>query len=180
MRLLEVVREDLRVLILPLAVAVDALGPVREALVEHRAGSLQERAVRRLTDEASRPSARDSPRGMGAIPVRGLREPQFEPLGQEDERVEEASGQRHVVVDHQQPVVSLGRLPLEQRVEVFELPPAAGHCPFEMDLVAGAAQLRSSGRQECGLALALNRQRQYSPARRSRGGRSQPRALEKR
>ncbi len=112
--------------------------------------------------------------------MRGLRQLELEPLGEEDEGVKKAARQRHIVVDHQQPVVSLGWMLFEQGVEVFEFAEGAGHRAFEINLVARAIQLRSRGRQERGLTFALDRQREYSPARRSRGCRSQPRALQKR
>src|SRR5581483_11041398 len=50
-RLLEVVAEDLLVLGLPPALAVDAIGPVDEALVQRRAGALEQAAVRGLPDQ---------------------------------------------------------------------------------------------------------------------------------
>ena len=50
-RLLEVVAEDLLVLGLALAVAVDLLGPVREPLVQRRARPLEHAVVRGVADQ---------------------------------------------------------------------------------------------------------------------------------
>ena len=51
-----------------------------------------------------------------------LGQSQVKSLGQKHELVEEVAWKRDIVVDHDQPVVSLGGVSLEQTVEVFELP----------------------------------------------------------
>ena len=61
----------------------------------------------RLADDGLRPAAGDLPGGVRVRPMGRLGETQVKALGQEHERVEEAARQRHVVVDHQQPVVAL-------------------------------------------------------------------------
>ena len=49
---------------------------------------------------------------------------QAKALAQKQEAVQEAARQLDVVVDHQQPVTTLGRVFGEQPVEVLELAPA--------------------------------------------------------
>ena len=60
----------------------------------------------RLAHEADRAAARDRPGGVARQAVRGLGELELEALGERDERVEEAGGQRDVVVDDEHPVVA--------------------------------------------------------------------------
>ncbi len=63
---------------------------------------------RGLAGDATPPAARHLPGGVRASAMRWLGDPQLEALGQEHERIEETAGQRHVVVDHEQPVVAAG------------------------------------------------------------------------
>ena len=109
----------------------------------------------------------------------GLGQTQVKALGQEHERVEEAARQRHVVVDHQQPVVALGGMLGEQRVEVLEAAPVARVGLGERDRVARAQQFRASGRQQVRDVRALHGDRQHATARPSRRGPAQPRAQQR-
>ena len=67
--------------------------------------------------------------------MRGLRQREREVLAQEQEPVEEAPRQLHVVVHDEQPVASVGRVLGEQRVEVLELSAALGRGAVELDMV---------------------------------------------
>ena len=71
-----------------------------------------------------------------------LREHEREALSEEHERVEEAARECHVVVNHEQPVVSMSGMGAEQVLKVFELPALSGVRRQELDLVTRAQQLR--------------------------------------
>ena len=71
----------------------------------------------------------------------GLRQRQREALAQEQEAVEEAARQLDVVVDHQQPVVAVGRMVRKQQVEVLELATTARVGGVQLDVMARAQQL---------------------------------------
>ncbi len=85
-------------------------------------GPISTKLVSRTTLQRAPPRLR--PRGMRVQAVGGLGELQREALAQEQEAVEEAARQLDVVVDHEQPVATLGRVGGEQPVEVLELPPS--------------------------------------------------------
>ena len=82
----------------------------------------------------------------------GLGELQLEALAQEQQAVEKAARQRHVVIDDEQPVLTLGRVVGEQPVEVLELAHASGLARVQLHPVAGAQQLRVCS---CGQRAAL-------------------------
>ncbi len=69
-----------------------------------------------------------------------LGEREVEALGQEQEHVEEATGQRDVVVDHEQPVMAGGGVLAQERVEVLELPGAVDAWD-DRHLMVGAGEL---------------------------------------
>ena len=123
----------------------------------------------RLAHDAARVPARDRPRRVRVQAMRGLRERQREALAQEQEAVEEAARQLHVVVDHEQPVVvRIGPRPAHARPPA---PPAAGSgsrtcraCP------AGTCAARRRG------ASAAAPRASPPPARGARGARRRGRA----
>ena len=68
--------------------------------------------------------------------MRRLGELQREALAQEQEAVEKAPRQLDVVVDHDQPVVIVGRVLCEQAVEVLELAGPPRRARAEGDVMA--------------------------------------------
>ncbi len=90
----------------------------------------------RLAHDAAGAAAGDRPGGVRVQAVGGLCERQREALAQEQEAVEEAARQLHVVVDHQQPVVAVGGMLGEQPVEVLELAPSIRRASVQLDVVA--------------------------------------------
>ncbi len=104
---------------------------LHEARLAHDAG-----AAARVTRQAAWERARCA--GWASCEV--------EALGEEQEAVEEAAREDDVVVDHEQPVVLLGRVGREQAVEVLELPEPFGRARVQLDVVAGAHQLGTDRR----------------------------------
>ena len=64
----------------------------------------------RLPDDAAGPAPGDLPGGVRTAGVGRLRQAELKALGEEDENVEESAWKRDVVIDHEQPVVTLGRI----------------------------------------------------------------------
>ena len=84
-----------------------------------------------VSREHSAAATSDAPGRMRAGAMRGLGEVELKTLGEEQQAVEEAARQYHVVVEDEQPVVvqwalARGRSDGEQAVDVLELPGVAG------------------------------------------------------
>ncbi len=129
---------------------------------------------RRLAHHAAGLSARYRPRGVGAVSMRGLDDGQIEPLGEEEERVEEIPRQRDVVIDHDQPVVSLSRMAGQEAIDVFELAAIADRRREELDLMSRADQLGRCHIQQVGHPLPLDAERQDTSAWATSRGPGQP------
>ena len=86
----------------------------------------------------------------------GLGQLQREALAEEQEAVEEAACQLDVVIDDQQPVVTVGRVPGEQPVEVLELAPSFGRGAVQLDVMSRAQQLVGDGPEELAALGALD------------------------
>ena len=110
--------------------------------------------------------------------MRRLRDAQAEALDEEQEGVEESARKRDVVVEHQQPIVPIGRVALEQVVEILELAPVTNAGPVKPHVVMGPQQLRARGGEEVGLVLALHGQREHPPPRARRRCPPQPPRLQ--
>ena len=105
--------------------------------------------------------------------MRGLREPEAEALGAQQERVQEPAREPHVVVDEQQPVVAVGGMGGERGVEVPPLALAGRQRRGEvlLDVVVRAGELRRRrGRRGARVGLARDAEHEDSPARRLAGG----------
>ena len=117
-----------------------------------------------LPDDAGRPAARHLPGRVRAPTVSGLRQRQSEALGEEEEYVEEAGRQRHVIVDRHEPVVTRSGMVGEERVEVLELTPAIDGLAGEVDVVARALELVARRREQVWLVGSLDAEHEHAPA----------------
>ena len=128
-------------------------------------GPISTKRVSRTTLRARRRVWR--PGSVRVQPVGGLGELQGEALAQKQEAVEKAVRQLDVVVDHQQPVVARGRVFGEQQVEVLELPPPAWLTGVQLDVVAGAHELRAHRAGERVVLGSLDAEHEHSSPRRA-------------
>src|SRR5581483_11313516 len=91
-------------------------------------------------DTCGTPSG-NAPGRVRAVAVRGLRQFELEPLGEENEAVEKTPRQRNVVVHRQHPSETRNGALGEQGIEVTELPAPPADAEGYLDLVARASQL---------------------------------------
>ena len=96
-----------------------------------------------LAHDAAQLPPRLRPGSVRAQAVGRLGQLQLEALAQEEEAVEKAVRQLHVVVDHQQPVVAICGVLGQQPVEILELAAGARAVKLHDHVVARAQQLRA-------------------------------------